>query len=164
MFAKSMKGEDIARKLIHLLTEYDISSSHLVAAIHNRASVNDNDVAMRRIAKVIYPNLLDGGCFSHTLDLVDNHFHVPTLSEFGILLLTHRPKVRMLWKEYTASSVLSSSPTPWWSRLKVYKQMMVQFGDLEDFLKSNSDVSPATRTKCCFILLISQKKLTCKWN
>jgi len=53
MFAKSMKGEDIARKLIHLLTEYDISSSHLVAAIHNRASVNDNDVAMRRIVNSV---------------------------------------------------------------------------------------------------------------
>ena len=112
-----------------------------------RASVND--VAMR-IVKVIYPNLFDVGCFSHTLDLVGDHFHVPTLNEFGILwvsLFAHSPKVRMLWKDYTALSVPSYSPTRWWSRWEVYKQMMLQFGYLEDFLKNNSDVSPATRTK-----------------
>ena len=83
MLAKSMKGEEIARELIHVLsTEYAIDSSHLVAAMHDRASVND--VAMR-IVKVVYPNLLDVGCFSHTLDLVGEHFHIPTLNEFGSL-------------------------------------------------------------------------------
>ena len=112
MLAKSMKGEEIARELIHLLsTEYAIDSSHFVVAMHDRASLND--VAMR-IVKLIYPNLFDVGCFSHTLDLVGDHFHVPTLNEFRILwvsLFAHSPKVRMLWKDYTASSVPSYSPT-----------------------------------------------------
>ena len=44
--------------------------------MHDRASVND--VSMK-IVEVIYPNLLDVGCFSHTLDLIGDHFHVPTL-------------------------------------------------------------------------------------
>ena len=102
------------------------------------------------IVKVVYPNLLDVGCFSHTLDIVGEHFHIPTLSKFTSLwvsLFTHSPKVCILWKDYTAISMPSYSPTRWWSRWEVYKQMMVQFGDLEDFLKSNSDVSPTTRTK-----------------
>ena len=144
----------------HLLsTEYAIDSSHLVAAMHDRASVND---AAMRIVKVIYPNLLDVGCFSHALDLVGEHFHMPTLSEFGALwvsLLAHSPKVHMLWKDCTSISMPSYSPTQWWSRWEVYKQMMVQFGDLEEFLKSNSDVSPATRTKLLSFLSDSAKKL-----
>ena len=41
----------------------------------------------------------------------------------------------------------SYSPTRWWSRWELYKQAMAQFGDLEQFLKRNDDVAPATRTK-----------------
>ena len=148
MLSKSMKGEEIARELIHLLsTEYSIGSSYLVATMRNRASVND--AAMRTLT-IVYPYLLDVGCFSHTLDLVGEHFHTPTLSEFGMLwvsLFAHSPKVRMLWKDQTSISMPSYSPTRWWSRWELYKQVMAQFGDLEQFLKRNDDVAPATRTK-----------------
>lgn len=75
-----MKGEEIARKLTHhLSTEYAIDSSQLEAATHDHASVND---AAMRIVKLTYINLLDVGCFSHTLNLVDEHFHISTLGEF----------------------------------------------------------------------------------
>ena len=97
-----------------------------------------NDAAMR-IVKVIYPNLLDVGCFSHTLDLIGEHFH-------------------------TGLSMQSYSATRWWSRWEVYKQMMVQFGDLEEFLKSNSEISDVSPASCCPFLLTPQKKLTCKLN
>ena len=140
MLAKSMKGEEVARELIHIFaTENAITPSHLVAAMHDRATVND---AVMRIVKVIYPDLMDIGCFSHTLDLVGEHFHMPSLSEFGILwvsLFSHSPKACMLWKDHTSLSMPSYSPTRWWSRWEVYKQLMVQFGDIEEFLK-NSDV------------------------
>ena len=83
MLAKSVKGEEFTRKLIYLpSTEYAIDSSHLVVAMHDCASVND---AAMRIVKVIYSNLRDVGCFSHTLDLVREHFHIPYLSKFGAL-------------------------------------------------------------------------------
>jgi len=108
MLAKSMKGEEVARELIHILaTENAITPSNLVAAMHDCASVND---AAIRIVKVIYPNLLDIGCFSHTLDLVGKHFHMPALSEFGVLwvsLFSNSPKVRMLWKDRTSLSIPS---------------------------------------------------------
>ena len=64
MLTKGIKGEEVARELIYIL-----------AAMHDRALVND--AAMT--------NLLDVGCFSHTLDLVEEHFHMPTLSEFRVL-------------------------------------------------------------------------------
>jgi len=71
---------------------------------------------------------------------------MPSLSEFGILwvsLFAHSPKVRMLWRDLTLPSY---SPIMWWSRWEVYKQLMVQFGDLEEFLKAIV-ISPVTRTK-----------------
>ena len=112
MLANSMKGEEVAREPIHILaTENTIDPSHLVAAMHDRASVND---AAMKIVKVIYPNLLDVGCFPHTLDLVGEHFHMPTLSEFGVLwvsLFAHSPKICMLWKDHTSLSMPSYSPT-----------------------------------------------------
>jgi len=55
-----------------------ISSSSLLAAMHDRASVND--VAIRTI-KVVYPVLLNVGCFSYTLDLVGGKFNTPHLSD-----------------------------------------------------------------------------------
>ena len=158
MLAKSMKGEEVARELIHILaTENAIDPSHLIAAMHDRASVND---AAMKIVRVIYPNLLDVGCFSHTLDLVGEHFHTPTLSEFGVLwvsLFAHSPKARMLWRDHTSLFMPSYSPTRWWSRWEMFKQVMLQFGDVEEFLKG-SDVSPTTRTKLLSFFSDSSKK------
>ena len=42
--------------------------------MRDRASVNS--VAMATL-KLLYPSLLDVGCFSHTLDRVGEHFKVP---------------------------------------------------------------------------------------
>ena len=148
LLAKSLTGNEIARELIHILsTDYNIGSNHLLAAMRDRASTNE--VAMRTIM-VLYPRLLDVGCFAHTLDLVGEHFHTTTLSEFGILwisLFSHCTKVKMLWKEQTGLSMQSYSPTRWWSRWEVYKQLMVQFRDVEPFIKQNKDVSHSTRSK-----------------
>ena len=79
LIAQSMSGEQVARELITTLSIlYSISSSSLLAAMHDRASVND--VAIRTI-KVVYPVLLNVGCFSYTLDLVGGKFNTPHLSD-----------------------------------------------------------------------------------
>ena len=66
LLAKTMTGEEIAQRIIVILsTEFGISSNLIVAAMHDRASVSD--VAMRTI-KVVYNELLDVGCVSHTLN------------------------------------------------------------------------------------------------
>lgn len=70
---KSMKGEEVARRIINTIsTEMVVSSGFVVGAMHDRASVNE--VAMRTV-KVIYQNLLDIGCFSHTLHRVGGHMN-----------------------------------------------------------------------------------------
>ena len=82
----------------------------------------------------MYPSMFDVGCFSYTLDQVGDHFHTPTIKEFGtawISLFSHSHKTRMIWREHTGEPMASYSATQWWSRWEVYQQLMVQFGDLE---------------------------------
>ena len=80
LLAKSLSGEEIAREVINLLlTKFGIGPNRLISAMRDRASANN--VAIRTI-KVVYSNVLDVGCFSHTLDLVGNYFKLPNLTEF----------------------------------------------------------------------------------
>ena len=80
MLSKSLTGEEIARELITVLSvTYSIHPSNLLAAMRDRASTNN--VAMRTLT-VIYPNVVDIGCFSHTIDHVGGKFNTPVLMEF----------------------------------------------------------------------------------
>lgn len=65
------KKHEIARQIIIALsTELGISSNLVVAAMRDRASVNS--VAMRTVT-VVYNQIMDIGCFSHTIDHVGRH-------------------------------------------------------------------------------------------
>ncbi len=125
MLVKSMTGEEIAREIVNTLSvEYGISVDRLLAGMHDRASVNN--VAMRTI-KVLYSNLVDVGCYSHTLDHVGGHFSTPVLEDFmrlWISLFAHSPKTRFAWKEQTGKSMASFSATRWWSRWEVCNQTL----------------------------------------
>ena len=80
MLVKSVTGEKLARELILVLSvNYGISTQLLLAAMKDRAAVNETAV---RTLKVVYPNLLNIGCFSHAIDRVGEHFNTPNLSEF----------------------------------------------------------------------------------
>ena len=100
LLTKGMTGEEIARELINTLSaEYGISSSHILGCMHDR--VGCNGVAMRTL-KIVFPALVDVGCFSHTLDLVGDKFCTPVLSSFiiwWISLFSHSSKSVLLWKE-----------------------------------------------------------------
>ena len=136
-----------------------IGSEHLVAAMRDRASVNN--VALRTLC-VIYPYLLDVGCFAQTLDHVGEKFNTPILGEFislWIALFSHSPKCHLIWKTQTERAMQSYSTTRWWSRFEVMHQVMVQFGDIESFLR-NEDVSSVTSSKLLKIMCIVQKRLT----
>ena len=72
MIAKSMTGEELARELITVLSiNYSVSPTSLLAAMRDRASVNN--VALRTL-KVVYSLVVDVGCFSHTINLAGEHF------------------------------------------------------------------------------------------
>ena len=100
LLAKSMKGEEIAREIIATIsTQYGISSNLVVAMMYNRAACNG--VALQTL-KIVYPQLVDVGCFSHTLHLVDEKFCIPCLSSFTVWwvsLFSHSPRSKLLWKE-----------------------------------------------------------------
>ena len=106
LLAKSLTGEQVERELLSVLsTEYGVVSSNLLAAMHDRASVNS--VAVRTL-KVLYPNVLEISCFSHTIDHVGDNFDTPVLYDFGttwVSLFSHSPKVRLLWRSRTGIAI-----------------------------------------------------------
>ena len=67
--------------------------------MRDRASTN---TVAQRTMKVLYPDLVDIGCYPYTIDWVGKHFNLPNLSEFimaWISLFSHSPKTRLMWKE-----------------------------------------------------------------
>ena len=152
LLAKSMTGEEVAQQIIVVLsTELGIPPQSIVAAMRDRASVND--VAMRTI-KVVYNQLLDVGCFSHTLDHVGERMNTPILHDFykaWIGLFLRNPKSRLLWRTQTGLPAPSYSATRWWSRFEVIHQVFIAFSDIEKFLK-NDDLPLATSTKLLKVL------------
>ena len=143
LLAKSMTGEEVARQIIMVLTaELGISSTLLVGAMRDRASVNE--VAMRTV-RVIYNEVIDIGCFSHTLDHVGERMQTPILEKFfraWISLFSRSPKTRLLWKGQTGLSCPSHSSTRWWSLFEVVNHLFCSFGDLAPFLE-NEELSGA---------------------
>ena len=68
LLAKSLTGAEVDQLVIETLsTELGIPSHHVIAAVRDRASVNN--VAMCTV-QVLYHQIFDVGCFSHTLDHV----------------------------------------------------------------------------------------------
>lgn len=159
LLSKSMTGEEIARELIDSLSvQYSIRSDLVLATMRDRAACNN--VAVRTL-KVVYPTILDIGCFSHTLDLVGGKFSTPHLSDFvtwWISLYSHSPKAQLLWKERTGRTIVGFSATRWWSRWEVMNQLMELFGDVTPFLETNTDLSPNTRAKLLSVLTDPQQR------
>lgn len=94
-----MTGEELAQQLLSCLsTNLGINSALLLAAMRDRASVDD--VAVRTL-KILYPSLVDIACFSHTLDHVGEKMETPVLHQFikaWISLFAHSPKSRIALK------------------------------------------------------------------
>ena len=149
LLTKSMSGEEVARQLVTVLSTDP--SSLVIATARDRASVNN--VAMRTVS-VIYDQLLDIGCFSHTLDHVGERMRTPNLDTFTkawISLFSYSPKSRLLWQTQTGLSAPSFSSTRWWSKFEVIAQIHDAFGDVTTFLQ-NDDLPSTTVTKMSEIL------------
>ena len=137
LLAKSFTGEECARQLVTAIsTELSISPELVVAAMRDRARVND--VAMRTIS-VIYHRMMDVRCFSHTIDHVGERMTTPIIDDFikgWIGLFAHSPKARLAWRTQTGLSVPSYSATRWWSKFEVIEQFHNMFGDVTLFLNN----------------------------
>ena len=148
LLAKALTGEEVARELISILSaHYGITTNDIVGVMRDRASVNN--VAMRTL-RVVYPVILDVGCFSHTLNLVGDHFKLPNLLDFltsWLLLFSHSTKAKFLWKQQTGKTMPTYSHTRWWSKWEVMNQLLMYFGDVKPFLLQHTDIGPQTRPK-----------------
>ena len=68
LLAKALRGEEIARELmVCISTELGISDDRLVASMCDRASIN---IVAMQMVNILYPNVIDIGCYSHTVELV----------------------------------------------------------------------------------------------
>ena len=142
-----MTGEEVARQLISTLSvTYGIESSFIVAAMRDGASVNG--VAMD-VVKIVYPDIMDVRCFSHTLDLVGDKFKTPILASFCSYWISpfHRALRLKYFGRIKLVSLASYSKTRWWSKWEILHQIMLQFGDIEPFLTVNTDIGPSLRPK-----------------
>ena len=161
LLSKSMTGEETVREVVNTLSvEYGISSERLFAAMRDRASANT--VAMRTV-KILYPNMLDVGCFAHTLDHVGDHFKTPNLYEFcrlWISLFSHSFRTRIQWKEQTGRAMSLYSATRWWSRWEVLRQVFLQFGDIHPFSMLILNYRQQLEKSCRRYCLIHKSYLT----
>ena len=114
LLQKSMAVEEIALVIIDTLSrEYSIPPDRLLACMRDHAPVNNVAV---RFMKVLYTQILDIGCFSHTLDLVGYKICIPTPSDFmlsQLSLFSHSAKAKILWREQTGRPIRSYCPTRW---------------------------------------------------
>ena len=128
MLSKSLKSEELACELIHVLSvNYSVGPDQVLATMRDRASVNN--VAMKTL-KVVYPDLIVVGRFAHTIECVGEHFKVPHVSEFfsaWTTMFSLSSKAKLLWKEQTGRFVLSYSATRWWSKWEILHQAFLPF-------------------------------------
>ena len=156
--AKSLTGEETARVLIDTVSrQYGVESDFVIACVRDRCS--SNNVAVRTL-KIIFPNLLDVGCFSHTLDLCGDKIKATNLHDFmlsWLCLFSHSPKAKLIWKEMVGVSIRSYCPTRWWSKLECMKQVLELYADVHKFLLIDEEFSSATRSKCLSFFRDPQK-------
>ena len=94
------------------------------------------------------------------LNRVGEHFVTPNLSEFmtsWISLFSHSSKTKLLWRTQTGKAMASYSSTRWWSKWEVQKQIFDYFGG---FLRNNTDLGPATRSKLLHFFDDVQKRVS----
>lgn len=95
-----------SKQLLRILNEcrsvkYSIRANSLIAAMRNEASVKQ--AALNQIG-LIFPNMLNVVCFSHTLDNIGNHGVIPTLLQFGnycIGVFSYSNQAKLAWQDLT---------------------------------------------------------------
>lgn len=116
-----------------------------------------NSVAMRTVSVVYnYNQVIDIGCFSHTIDHVGENMKTPVLDDFSkawIGLFSRSPKTRLSWRTKTGLPPPSFSATRWWSRFEMIQQVINAFGDVSSFLECDDlPPPPANSSKLLDIL------------
>ena len=83
---ESMTGEEVAREVVDTVSvKYRIFSEQVFVAVRDRVSAST--ITMQTV-KVLYPNMLDVGCFFRTLDIIRDCFNTPVLDDFCYLWIS----------------------------------------------------------------------------
>ena len=83
-----------------------------MAALRDGAAVNG--AALRNMKEIMFPQLFDNICSSHSLDNVGRHFDTSLLDEFGQLcigLFARSSAAKLKWKMRTGIAIKSHSNT-----------------------------------------------------
>ena len=157
LVTKPINGEELAHQLLNTLSlDFSIPPSSLLAAARDRASVNH--VAITHL-KILYPNLVDIGCFSHTLDHVGEKMATPNLEKLmksWVSLFAHSARSRNAFKATTGQFPKSYSETRWWSKYEMMVQVHDLFGDIPVFV-NGGQIPEVTARKLQDILNDQQK-------
>ena len=146
LVTKPMNGEELAHQLLSTLSvDFSIPPSSLLAAARDCASVNN--VAIRHL-KILYPNLVDIGCFNHTLDHVGEKMATPNLEKFmksWVSLVAHSACSRYAFKATTGQFPKSYSEARWWSKYETMVQVHDLFSDIPAFVNGGQIPEVTTR-------------------
>ena len=146
VLSKSLTREQLAREIITTLsTDIRLPERKVIAAIRDGASVKS--AALNHVRTIMYPQMVDIICSSHSLDNVGKRFDTPTLDAFShwwVSLFSHSPASKLRWRTMAGESITTYSTTRWWSWWEVLKQLQRLFPHVRPFLEA-LDSSPAVR-------------------
>lgn len=84
LLEKSVKASELAQVFNKVMTqEYALEADKILAIGNDRASVN---LAAFNLLQPFFPNALDVGCFSHTINNAGKEHQTPKLKEVCITL------------------------------------------------------------------------------
>lgn len=153
ILAKSLNGQQLAREIVTLLaSELHYPPEKFIAVTRDGASVNA--AAVRHLRDVMYPDLTDITCMSHSLDNVGKHFNTPVLDSFlqtWISLFAHSPAAKIAWRNTMGEAVKSYSATRWWSWWEMVQQLHRKFAQVPEFLR---ELAVSAATRACLLQVI----------
>ena len=136
LYAQPLDGSMLARSVIEALsTGYQIKFDAVISLCRDRAAVNG--VAMRELKRLLYANLTDLECISHTLDHVGTQLaHKELTSFFSILtrMWSQSDNSRILFKRFFGFTPDTESDTRWWSWFMTMRSLTPIWHRLEEYL------------------------------
>ena len=138
VLAKSLKGQELAREVISVLSkELQYPSDKVIAVTRYGAAVNG--AACNLLKDVTYRKLVDLICISHSLDNVGKRFETPLLDAFlhsWVSLFPDSPAAKMSWRDQAGEAIKSYSCTQWWSWWEMLAQIQRNFHHVLPFLQA----------------------------
>ena len=153
ILAKSLTGQQLAREILTVLsTQLQYPSGKFIAVTRDGASVNG--AAVKFLKEIMYPDLCDIICMSHSLDNVGKRFQTPLLDSFlrsWVSLFAHSPAARIAWRGLTGETIKSYSRTRWWSWWEMLQQLYTLFDHVSPFLQA-LECSPTVRASLLHVM------------